>query len=168
VRRRAKRAGAAIDPDELAGYLEGVRHRVAEASPERRPSWERQLRAAEASLARGDRVEAEERLAALDDQMIGEEPELSEYPRGLVGYVPVGTSGTPRSPEEDPLPNRLILLGRLAMIEQSRGRDATAALARLQDARAALDAGDRAAARRIADEVHGELERTPRPPRAEP
>jgi len=59
-------------------------------------------------------------------------------------------------------------LGRLAMIEQSRGRDATAALARLQDARAALDAGDRAAARRIADEVHGELERTPRPPRAEP
>jgi len=167
VRRRARRAAGPIDPDELAGYLEGVRHRVAEAPPDRRPSWARQLRAAEAALARGDRIEAEERLAALDDQMVGDEPELSEFPRGLVGYVPVGGAGTPRSEEEDPLPNRLILLGRLAMLERSRGREVGTALARLQDARTALAAGDRATAQRIADEVHTVLERGPEDPGAE-
>lgn len=161
MRRRARRAGAVIDPDELAGYLEGVRYRVAEAPAERRPSLERELREAEAAIARGDRTEAEERLAALDDQMIGEEPELSEFPRGLVGYVPVGGTGTPRPDEEDPLPNRLTLLGRLAMVEQRRGRDVDHTLARLKDAHAALRAGDRRTARRIADEVHGELERPP-------
>ncbi len=168
VRRRARRSGAPIDPDELAGYLEGVRHRVAEASPDRRPSWQRQLRAAEAAFARGDRAEAEERLAALDDQMVGEEPELSEFPRDLVGYLPVGEIGGPRPEEEDPLPNRLSLLGRLAMVEQSRGRDVGAVLARLTEAHRALSAGDRAGARRIADEVLTELERTGPPAGAEP
>lgn len=168
MRRRARRSGAPIDPDELAGYLEGVRHRVAEASPDRRPSWQRQLRAAEAAFARGDRAEAEERLAALDDQMVGEEPELSEFPRGLVGYLPVGEIGGPRPEEEDPLPNRLSLLGRLAMVEQSRGRDVGAVLARLTEAHRALSAGDRGGARRIADEVLTELERTGPPAGAEP
>jgi hypothetical protein len=168
VRRRTKRTAGPIDPDELAGYLEGVRHRVADSAPDRRPSWERQLRDAEAAWARGDRAECEERLAALDDQMIGEEPELSEFPRGLVDYVPVGSAGAPRSEEEDPLPNRLILLGRLAMIEQSQGRDVAPALARLTEARTALAAGNRERARRIADEVHAELERAPHRPRPEP
>jgi hypothetical protein len=167
VRRRARRTGTPIDPDELAGYLAGVRYRVAEADAERRPSFERQLRLAEAALARGDRSEAEERLAALDDQMIGEEPELSEFPRGLVGYVPVGGTGSPRPEEEDPLPNLRILLGRLAMLERSRCRDVEPALARLTEARAALQRGDRGTARRIADEVHGELEREPPAPRRE-
>ncbi len=161
MRRRARRSGSPIDPDELAGYLEGVRHRVAGSPPDRRLSWARQLRAAEAAFARGDRAEAEERLAALDDQMVGDEPELSEFPRGLVGYVPVGDTGTPRPEEEDPLPNRLTLLGRLAMVEQSRGRDVRQALAQLKEAHAALSVGDRATARRIADEVHSDLERDP-------
>jgi hypothetical protein len=167
VRRRAKRSGTPIDPDELAGYLEGVRHRVAESPPDRRPSWARQLRAAEAALARGDRTEAEERLAALDDQMVGEEPELSEFPRGLVGVVPVGEVGSPRPEEEDPVPNRLILLGRLAMLQHSRGREIGPALARLKVAHEALRAGDRGTARRIADEVQNDLERGPDPARPE-
>ncbi|MGI0053754.1 MAG: hypothetical protein ACRECR_05825, partial [Thermoplasmata archaeon] len=77
------------------------------------------------------------------------ESELAEFPRGLVGYVPRGDRGDP--PGEDPLANRIELLGRLLPLARLGVADGIRARAELAEAVEALRRGDRESARRRAD-----------------
>lgn len=163
-RRRRSREGPA-DPAELEGYLEGVARRLAAAPATLRHELEVTLTEAQGALASGDVAQARSLLEQIDDRLseADEEPELSEFPRGLVDYVPLGTRGSPRPEEEDPVANRLKLLGRLLAFRRSHGREVDSLLRRLSDAEAALRDGDRAKARRIGEEVQDALERDPGP-----
>lgn len=164
-RRRRSREGP-VDPAELEGYLEGVTRRLAAASDAIRRELGVTLTGARSAFAGGDLSRARSLLEQIDDRLseADEEPELSEYPRGLVDYVPVGSRGSPRPDEEDPVPNRLKLLGRLLAFRQSQGGEVESLLRRLGEAEAALRHGDRAKARRIGEEVQDALERDPGPP----
>ena len=163
-RRRRSREGPA-DPAELEGYLEGVTRRLAAAPDPLGRELGPTLAEARSALGAGDLDRARRLLEQIDDRLseTDEEPELSEYPRGLVDYVPVGSRGSPRPDEEDPVPNRLKLLGRLLAFRQSQGREVESLLRRLGEAEAALRDGDRAKARRIGEEVQDALERDPGP-----
>lgn len=84
---------------------------------------------------------------------------MTQWPRGLVEYVPSGSAdGTP-DPEEDRDLNRLRLAARLAGFARSRGQPVDSAVAHLREAEAALRRGERARARRLVDDVLAELER---------
>ena len=137
-----------------------MRHRVVGADSEHRPEWERRLREGEAAIGRGDLASAERLLVGLDEAIDGtrEEPELHEFPRDLIGYVPTGERGAPTPEEEEPLSNRLLLVGRLVEVRRSEGRRVDGWVATLSAAREALRAGDRATARRLCDEVHARVE----------
>lgn len=147
MRRRAHRADPHPEPAEVEGYLEGVRHRLAHTDPERRRRLAPALEVAVDLLRAGDTAGTMRELQAIDDELLDEEPELTELPRGLVGYVPKGGAGVPISEDEDPLRNRLILLGRIATILARGGRDCTGAIQELTEADAALGRGERGEAR---------------------
>jgi hypothetical protein len=159
---RPRRARA--DPpqrDEVEGFLDGVAHRVASAPSDHRASWGAELARARRLLASGDLVGTAAVLTALDqviDAYEGE-PELAQFPRGLVGYLPVGDRGHPTPVEDEPIANRLKLLGRLLEVRRSEGRNVDGPLATLREAELAYRSGDRTAARRLGDEAHRTLER---------
>ena len=158
----ARRAGAP-DRDEVEGFLAGVDHRLLSVSEPERSVLVADATAARAAFRSGDLVTAESILLALEERLdeLEGEPELSEFPRGLVGYVPIGDRGHATPLEEDPLSNRLLLVGRLRDVVAAEGRDVAEAGELLRQARAAFDAGDRLAARGLVDRAHALLERDP-------
>lgn len=159
--------GGAPEPSDLEGYLEGVRRRLAERRAAGRPeaALEQQLEEARGSLRRRALAEADRRLRAIDAALdLGrEERELTDRPRGLVSYVPLRGRGVPPGSEEEGLANRIRLLGRLAAVRRAGGVGIEAALRHLAAAQRAYDEGDRATARREADEAHRLLEAAPGP-----
>lgn len=86
------------------------------------------------------------------------EGEVTEWPRGLVDYVPNGDPGGPPSPEEDRDLNRLRLASRLLGFARAEGFAVDGAVRRLNEADRAFRDGDRAAGRRLVDEVVAEVE----------
>jgi hypothetical protein len=87
------------------------------------------------------------------------EGEVTEWPRGLVDYVPSGAPENAPSPDEDRDLNRLRLASRLLGFARSQGYPVERAIGRLREADRAFRAGDRANARRIVDDVLSEVER---------
>jgi hypothetical protein len=91
------------------------------------------------------------------------EGEVTQWPRGLTGYVPAGPEEALPSVEEDRTANRLELAGRLLGVLRSQGRDVEGALDELRAAKAAFASGDRADAARRVDRLFGDLERAAPP-----
>jgi hypothetical protein len=87
------------------------------------------------------------------------EGEVTEWPRGLVDYLPSGAPDSLPSPEEDRDLNRMRLAARLLGLAHADGHPVEAAVRRLHDADRAFRAGDRPNGRRIVDEVLTEVER---------
>jgi hypothetical protein len=88
------------------------------------------------------------------------EGEVTEWPRGLVDYVPKGApEGTPSS-EEDRDQNRLRLASRLLGVARNQGRFVDAWVTRLRQAERAFRMGEREKGRRIVEEVLAEVEAT--------
>ena len=163
MRRHAIAPRAELRREEVEGFLAGVVERLAErrraGTP--RPELETRVEAARQELGRGGVRAAETALLDVDRLLDEdeEESELTEFPRGLVGYTPVGDRGRPPRDDEDPVANRLRLVERLLDVRRRAGHDVAAPLARLREAFAALRAGDRARARALGDEVHAVLDR---------
>ena len=84
---------------------------------------------------------------------------MTEWPRGLVDYVPTGAPERAPSPEEDRDLNRLRLASRLLGFARARGHPVDAAIVRLREADRAFRQGDRDHGRRIVDGVLAEAER---------
>lgn len=149
--------------DELEGFLEGVAYRVRRRAEEGRPQAEseRLLASARAALTAGDLEAVERDLRAADRHLDRDETELelSEHPRGLVGYVPRGERGRPPERAEEPLSNRLVIVERLLSVVAARGERVEVLAAELARAEQAYLAGDRELARRLCDRVHAELDR---------
>ncbi len=87
------------------------------------------------------------------------EGEVTEWPRGLVEYVPAGPSDATPSPEEDRVANRLALASRLAALLRTQGKDVDPELAQLRAAEREFARGRRAEAARAVDLVLEALER---------
>lgn len=165
MRRRSPvpRAGTSSDdlPD-LSGFLEGVRHRLHER---RRlgtplPELEQRLASAEAAIAAGRFVEAEATLLVVSEHLDrGElEPELSEFPRGLVGYDAGADRGVRTPEEEEPVANRLTLVERLLTVAAADGVEVADLRATLVAARAEYAGGDRKRAKELGEKVLTELD----------
>lgn len=86
------------------------------------------------------------------------EGEVTEWPRGLVDYLPKGEPDAVPSPEEDRDLNRLRLASRLLGFARAKGLPVEGAVARLHRADRAFRHGDRKAGREIVDEVIAEVE----------
>ncbi|MCI4367917.1 MAG: hypothetical protein L3K08_09200, partial [Thermoplasmata archaeon] len=146
-RRRHRPSTTPPTAEDLEGYLVGVERRVAErkADGTGAPSLEADLARARSALRGGDLVEADRRLRDLDERLdaILPEVEMTDRPRGLVGFRTVGDPGVPLGREEDPIANRLLLVGRLATIRDSQGIDVREARRLLAEAEAAYRDGDR-------------------------
>lgn len=87
------------------------------------------------------------------------EGEVTQWPRGLVDYVPARTAEAVPDPEEDRLRNRLLLAARLAGILERRGVNVEALRADLRSAEAARERGDRDGALAAADRLLAALDR---------
>jgi hypothetical protein len=74
------------------------------------------------------------------------EGEVTQWPRGLEGYVPKGPADETPSPEEDRTLNRIRLASRLVALLASQGRVVDEEMAALREAESAYRAGDRRAA----------------------
>jgi hypothetical protein len=98
------------------------------------------------------------------------EGEVTQWPRGLVDYVPKGFPETPPSPEEDRTRNRLLLAARLLGLLRSRGEDIDREVVELAGAERAFVEGDRRRATELVERLLGELDgraRIPDPPTSE-
>jgi hypothetical protein len=84
---------------------------------------------------------------------------VTQWPRGVTGYVPSGPEDEVPSPEEDRLTNRVRLAARLLAVVRGQGRDVDRIVRQLAEAEAALRAGDPPRATRLLDGVLAELER---------
>jgi len=148
--------------EELEGFLAGLEFDLArlrrEGTPD--PTSERRLAQARRHLEKGELKEAERELQRIDERRRRRrsEVELIEIPRDLVSYVPKGERGSPPDRSEDPLANRLVLLGRLLRVRAAHGIDVESLIPELQAAEEAYRRGDRAKARSLADDVHAQLE----------
>ena len=87
---------------------------------------------------------------------------MTEWPRGLVDYLPSGAPEETPSPEEDRDLNRLRLASRLLGFARSQGLSVEGAVGRLREADRAFRAGDRETGRRIVNDVLSEVERVTR------
>ena len=155
-----------MDRDELEGYLVGVARRLEELEVAE-PPLTAALAEARRSLRAGRLADADRQLRAIDAALDRRRPEMEmlDRPRGLVGYTPKGDRGVPPGPEEEPLQNRLRLVGRLASLREAEGHEVGEARRLLTEAQRAYDAGDRATARRRVDDAHRILDPTGREPR---
>jgi len=86
------------------------------------------------------------------------EGEVTQWPRGLVGYVSKGAEEATPSPDEDRTGNRLLLAVRLLSVLRSRGEDVEGELAELRVAERAYAAKDRARATELVERLLGALE----------
>jgi hypothetical protein len=93
------------------------------------------------------------------------EGEVTQWPRGLTGYVSKGPAEETPSADEDRVANRLKLAGRLIAVLRSQGHEVDPWIRRLREAEAALRSGDRAGAVAHLDRLLGDLERASPPPR---
>ena len=159
--RRPKRGrGRGAD---VSGYRVQVRHRLDARRREGRPHAAAEKLVREAGLweAHGRFDEAEEALIEAD-RLLDEgesEQELTERPRGFVGYSPVGDPGVPPGVDEDPLANRILLVGRLLTLARAGGTAVDDLRAELAEAERAFRAGDRAGARARLDPIEVEIDR---------
>lgn len=87
------------------------------------------------------------------------EGEVTEWPRGLVDYLPSGAPEETPSPEEDRDLNRLRLASRLLGFARSQGHSVEGAVGRLREADRAFRGGDRETGRRLVNNVLSEVER---------
>jgi hypothetical protein len=81
------------------------------------------------------------------------EGEVTQWPRGLVAYVPSGPEDGVPSPDEDRVANRVHLAARLLALRRARGEPVDLEIGRLRAAQAALSAGDRVRALELLDRV---------------
>jgi len=136
------RAGTSgSDGPELEGFVEGVRHRLQERRGAGRalPDLERRLTAANGALLAGDVAGAERILLTISDRLDEDEtePELLQFPRGLVAYDAGADRGVPTPEEEEPVGNRLRTVERLLAVAAREGVEVAdlqkeIALARMQ------------------------------------
>jgi hypothetical protein len=87
------------------------------------------------------------------------EGEVTQWPRGLSGYVPSGPEDDVPSPEEDRLINRVRLASRLLAVLRGQGRDIDVLTKQLAEAESALRAGHRARATVLLDGVLAGIEK---------
>jgi hypothetical protein len=90
------------------------------------------------------------------------EGEVTQWPRGLVDYVPKGEPDATPSPEEDRTRNRLLLAARLLSLLRARGENVDRELAELALAQRSFAAGDRRRATELVDELLGQIDRRSR------
>jgi hypothetical protein len=154
--------GATLRREDVEGFLEGVDYRVRQFRGAERPELDSDLARARSAVDAADLATGEAILLAIDRRIDGleGERELAEFPRGLVDYVAVGDRGHPTPNEEDPLANRIRLVGRLLDVRRSQGRDVGGATRTIREAEAALGRGDRGAARSLCDAAHAAAEST--------
>ncbi len=88
---------------------------------------------------------------------------MTQWPRGLAGYVSKGPPDTAPSLEEDRTANRLKLAARLLGVLVSQGRSVDREVRSLRDAEEAFARGDRAEAARRVDRLLAELDAPPPP-----
>ena len=153
-------AGPARRREELEGLLEGIRHRLRQRPQPPPAGLATRLDEGEQALGAGDLLTAERALVEVDERLDQEEEEveLTEIPRGLVDYEPIGSRGAPVSREEDSVANRILLVQRLLDIRRAQGYEVAGLVAQLGRADEAYSAGDRIEARRLCDEVHSQLD----------
>jgi hypothetical protein len=85
--------------------------------------------------------------------------EVTQWPRGVVGYVPAGPADETPSPEEDRTANRVKLAARLLSVLRSQGRPVDGLIPRLRAAEDAVASGDRARATALVDRLIADLDR---------
>ncbi len=86
------------------------------------------------------------------------EGEVTQWPRGLAGYVSSGPEDETPSPEEDRTGNRHRLAGRLLAVLRSQGRNVDRELLELTAAESAYAAGDKPRATRLVDQLFADLD----------
>jgi len=91
-----------------------------------------------------------------------DEGEVTQWPRGLVDYVPKGEPDAAPSPDEDRTRNRLLLAARLLSLLRARGENVDRQVADLAVAERAFAAGDRRRATELVERLLGELDGRPR------
>jgi hypothetical protein len=87
------------------------------------------------------------------------EGEVTQWPRGLAGYVSAGPEDETPSPEEDRTGNRLRLAARLLAVLRSQGRNVDREVRELTAAESAYARGDKPLATRLVDQWFADLER---------
>ncbi len=87
------------------------------------------------------------------------EGEVTEWPRGLVAYVPKGSDEGTASIEEDRTRNRILLAGRLLALLRAQGREVDAEVAELRAAEQALSHNDRRTATELVERLLAALDR---------
>jgi hypothetical protein len=100
------------------------------------------------------------------------EGEVTQWPRGLVDYVPSGRADATPDPEEDRVRNRLLLAGRLIGLLRARGAPVEEEVRALRGLEEEFHTAPREAVARRLDRLLGELDRrlgdaaasTPAPP----
>ena len=90
------------------------------------------------------------------------EGEVTQWPRGLSGYVASGPEDETPSVEEDRTANRLQLAARLLSVLRSQGRDVDREVRELAEAEAAFASGDKPRATRLVDQLFTDLDERPR------
>ncbi len=91
------------------------------------------------------------------------EGEVTQWPKGLVSYVPAhGPEGTAPA-DEDRTANRLALAARLLGLLRASGENVDREIADLQEAERALAAKDRARATALVDALLGRIRARDRP-----
>jgi hypothetical protein len=165
MRRRnpTPRAGSSTsDSDELTGFLEGVRYRLSERRREGTalPNLEQTLASAQDALSAGQLETAERLLLEVSEHLDRDEPEpeLSEFPRGLVRYDAGTDRGVPTPEDEEPVANRLTLMERLLTVAAAEGVEVADLRALLVAARAEYRRGDRRHAKALGETVLTELD----------
>jgi hypothetical protein len=165
MRRRepTPRAGTSpSDSDELTGFLEGVRVRLLERRREGSPlpDLEQRLASAERAIVARNLPEAERILLEVSDRLDRDEPEpeLNEFPRGLLRYEARGERGIPTPEEEEPVGNRLTLVEKLLTVAAAEGVDVAELRVALVAARADYADGDRRRAKERGERVLAELD----------
>ncbi|MGI0071369.1 MAG: hypothetical protein ACRECT_04790 [Thermoplasmata archaeon] len=92
---------------------------------------------------------------------------MTQWPRGLAGYVATGPEDATPSPEEDRTGNRLRLAARLLAVLRAKGEDVDREVRALTAAQAAYARGDAARATRLVEAWFADLDaRSRRPPAA--
>ncbi len=86
------------------------------------------------------------------------EGEVTQWPRGVVGYVPSGPADDVPSPDEDRVANRLTIAARLIAVLRSQGRPVDDLVAELATAERTLAAGDRIGAAARTDRLLARLD----------